>query len=155
MFFIQLWLFLMNIMIFYREYIEIYKRYFYEKITLIVSALVSFTCDFWSKSYCFKKTVGGKNSAVQCSICAFSCGQLFLTPWTVALQAPLSVEFPRQEYWSGFPFSSPGTELMFLVSPDWQVDSSPLVPHGCWNKSRDLYFDVFYEVAWTFNHSTT
>ena len=41
-----------------------------------------------------------------------------VTPWTVALQAPLSMEFPRQEYWSGFPFSSPGTELMFLVSPD-------------------------------------
>ena len=31
--------------------------------------------------------------------------QLFTTPWTVALQVPLSMEFPRQEYWSGFPFS--------------------------------------------------
>ena len=30
------------------------------------------------------------------------------TPWTVALQAPLSVGFPRQEYWSGLPFPSPG-----------------------------------------------
>ena len=29
------------------------------------------------------------------------------TPWTVALQAPLSVEFSRQEYWSGLPFLSP------------------------------------------------
>ena len=29
------------------------------------------------------------------------------TPWTVALQAPLSVGFPRQEYWSGLPFPSP------------------------------------------------
>ena len=28
-------------------------------------------------------------------------------PWTVARQAPLSVEFPRQEYWSGLPFPSP------------------------------------------------
>ena len=33
--------------------------------------------------------------------------QLFATPWTVARQASLSVEFPRQEYWSGLPFSSP------------------------------------------------
>ena len=31
-----------------------------------------------------------------------------VTPWTVAHQAPLSVGFPRQEYWSGLPFSYPG-----------------------------------------------
>ena len=36
-----------------------------------------------------------------------SHGQLFVTPWTVACQAPLSMEFPRQEYWSGLPFPSP------------------------------------------------
>ena len=30
------------------------------------------------------------------------------TPWTVAHQAPLSMGFPRQEYWSGLPFPSPG-----------------------------------------------
>ena len=29
--------------------------------------------------------------------------QLFVTPWTVALQAPLSMAFSRQEYWSGVP----------------------------------------------------
>ena len=33
---------------------------------------------------------------------------LFATPWTVAHQAPLSMKFSRQEYWSGLPFSSPG-----------------------------------------------
>ena len=32
----------------------------------------------------------------------------FATPWTVARQAPLSMEFSRQEYWSGLPFTSPG-----------------------------------------------
>ena len=32
----------------------------------------------------------------------------FATPWTVACQALLSMEFPRQEYWSGLPFPSPG-----------------------------------------------
>ena len=37
-----------------------------------------------------------------------SCVQLFATPWTAALQAPLSMGFPRQKYWSGLPFSSPG-----------------------------------------------
>ena len=34
--------------------------------------------------------------------------QLFATPWTVARQAPPSMGFSRQEYWSGLPFSSPG-----------------------------------------------
>jgi len=33
--------------------------------------------------------------------------QLFSTPWTIAHQAPLSIEFSRQEYWSGLPFSTP------------------------------------------------
>ena len=32
----------------------------------------------------------------------------YLIPWTVACQAPLSVGFPRQEYWSGLPFPSLG-----------------------------------------------
>ena len=34
--------------------------------------------------------------------------QLFGTPWTVAFQDPQSMEFSRQEYWSGLPFPSPG-----------------------------------------------
>ena len=54
---------------------------------------------------------------------------LFVTPRTVAHQAPLSVEFSRQEYWSGLPFPSPGDlpnpgiEPMSLVSPTLQADS--------------------------------
>ena len=45
---------------------------------------------------------------------------------TVAHQAPLSVGFPRQEYWSGLPFPPPGDlpdPGMETVSPVWQVDS--------------------------------
>ena len=34
--------------------------------------------------------------------------QLFANPWTVASQAPLSLEFSRQEYWNELPFPSPG-----------------------------------------------
>ena len=37
-----------------------------------------------------------------------NCIQLFKTPWTVACQAPLSMGFSRQEYWSGLPVPSPG-----------------------------------------------
>ena len=39
---------------------------------------------------------------------SLSRGWLFVTPWTVAHQAPPSMEFSRQEYWSGLPFLSPG-----------------------------------------------
>ena len=43
-------------------------------------------------------------------LCAESLShvQLFATPWTVAHQAPLSMGFSRQEYWSGLPFPPPG-----------------------------------------------
>ena len=59
--------------------------------------------------------------------------RLFTTPWTIAHQAPLSIEFSRQEYWSGLPFPSPGdlpnpgTEPR---SPTLQVDSLPSEPPG-------------------------
>ena len=54
---------------------------------------------------------------------------LIATPWIVASQVPLSMEFPRQEYWSGFPCTSsedlldPGIEP---GSPAWQAVSLPL-----------------------------
>ena len=43
-----------------------------------------------------------------CDLSRFSCIWFFVTPWTVALQAPLSMGFPRQEYWSGLPCPPPG-----------------------------------------------
>ena len=48
--------------------------------------------------------------------------QLFVTLWTVACQAPLSMEFSRQEYWSGVPFPSPGD----LPDPGIEPRSSAL-----------------------------
>ena len=54
----------------------------------------------------------------------------FVTPWTVARQAPLSMGFPRQEYWSALPFPSPGDLRDPEIEPAsptvWQVDSLPL-----------------------------
>ena len=51
----------------------------------------------------------------------------FATPWTVAHQAPLSMGFPRQEYWSGLPCSLPGDILDPGIEPmcllHWQEDS--------------------------------
>ena len=43
-----------------------------------------------------------------CLLTCFSGVQLFVTLWTVALQAPLSRELSRQEYWSGLPFPPSG-----------------------------------------------
>ena len=44
---------------------------------------------------------------LQCILSCFSRVRLFATPWTVACQAPLSMGFPRQEYWSGLPYPPP------------------------------------------------
>ena len=52
--------------------------------------------------------------------------QLFVIAWTVACQAPLSMEFSRQEYWSGLPFLSPGDlpdPGIKPVSPALKADS--------------------------------
>ena len=55
--------------------------------------------------------------------CVLSNVRLFVTPWTVEHPAPLSMGFPRQEYWSGVPFPSPedlpdpGMEPTSLASP--------------------------------------
>ena len=60
--------------------------------------------------------------------CVLSCVLLFVVPWTVAHQAPLSMEFSRQERWRGLLFptlgdlSDPGNQL---GSPVLQADSLP------------------------------
>ena len=59
--------------------------------------------------------------------------RLFATPWTVAYQAPLSMGFSRQEYWSGLPFPSPGDlphPGVELESPALQADSLLSEPPG-------------------------
>ena len=67
-----------------------------------------------------------------CMLSCFSC-VLFATPWTIAHQAPLSMGFARQEYWSESPFHSPGdlpNPGINPVSPAWQADSLPLNHQG-------------------------
>ena len=50
-----------------------------------------------------------KTSIHDCCLITKSCPTPFVTPMDyIALQAPVSVGFPRQEYWSGLPFPSPG-----------------------------------------------
>ena len=63
--------------------------------------------------------------------------RLFANPWAIALQAPLSVEFSRQERWSGLPCPSPGDlpnpgiEPRSLSYPALDADSLPLAPPVC------------------------
>ena len=72
--------------------------------------------------------LGGQSVWVQCvcvcvCVCIQSCPTLF-NPWTLTHQAPLSIEFFRQEYWSGVLFPTQwelldsGIKLTFLVSPE-------------------------------------
>ena len=59
--------------------------------------------------------------------------QLFVTPWTVAYQAPPSMGFSRQEYWSGVPLPSPGglpNPGIEPRSPALQADALPSEPPG-------------------------
>ena len=72
----------------------------------------------------------------RCVLSPFSCVRIFATLWTVVYQAPLSMGFSRQEYWSGLPCPPPGIFLTqgmnpcFLCLLYWQVGSLPLVPPG-------------------------
>ena len=64
--------------------------------------------------------------------------RLFVTPWTVAHQAPQSLQFSRQEYWSGLPFPSPGDPPDPGIepgSPALQADALPSEPPG---KSKNI-----------------
>ena len=67
---------------------------------------------------------------------SLSCVRLFVTPWMVAYQAPQSLGFSRQEYWSGLLFPPPGIFLTQGLNPHllhllyWQAGSLPLVPPG-------------------------
>ena len=79
---------------------------------------------------------------------------LFATPWTVASQAPLSVGFSRQEYWSGLPFPSP-REL-----PDPRIKpTSPAYPElsGSFfiieSPGKPLLIIITYQVSLYWEHS--
>ena len=65
------------------------------------------------------------------SLVSKSCPTL-VTSWTVACQAPLSMRFPRQGYWSGLPFPSPGdlpdNPGIEPGSPALQVEALPSEP---------------------------
>ena len=84
-----------------------------------------------------------------CMLSCFSRVQLLVTLWIVALQATLSVEFSRQEYWSLLPFPYPGdlpipgTEAASPVVSALQADSLPLSLQG--SPKKDTAWGSFVE----------
>ena len=79
--------------------------------------------------------------------------QLFVTPWTVVHQAPPSMGFSRQEYWSGLPFTSPGDLLDPGIkprSPALQADVLTSEPpeKPLYNKKTNLFpEDIRFKMA--------
>ena len=53
-----------------------------------------------------------------------SCVRLFGTPWTVARQVPPSMDYSRQEYWSGLPFPSPRDLTLYIDISPLPLDST-------------------------------
>ena len=89
----------------------------------------------WSVCRTYIKLTLKMHSNILC-VCVFNHVHLFATPGTVARQAPLSMKFSRQEYWSGWAFPPPGNlpdpgiEPESLVSPTSQANSLPLCHLG-------------------------
>ena len=92
------------------------KRLFYTSVSLLLSLI---------QGYCYHLS--------KFHVKSLSRVQLFATPWTVAYQAPPSMGFSKQEYWSGLPFPSPGdlpNSGIELGSPTFQADTLTSEPPG-------------------------
>ncbi|CAI9177579.1 unnamed protein product [Rangifer tarandus platyrhynchus] len=66
-----------------------------------------------------------KNESVSCSVVSDS-----VTPWAAVCWAPMSMEFSRQEYWSGLPFPSPGDLPDTGINPEIESESPALQEEG-------------------------
>ena len=90
----------------------------------------------WIKTICRKEQVPGLPGRWCVCVCLSpSCVWLFASPWTVSHQAPLSMEFSRQKYWSGVPLPFPGDLPNPGIKPQslaLQRDSLPSESTGRW-----------------------
>ena len=72
-----------------------------------------------------------------------------MTPWTIVRQSPLSMGFPKQEYWSELPFPSPGDlpdPRIELAFPALQLSSLPLSHQGSPNQEVVLFKEKFASI---------
>ena len=87
-------------------------------------------------------------------VCSFSHAWLSVIPWTIAHQTPLSMEFSRQEYWSGSAISfflTQGSNWCLLHLLPWQADSLPLVSsgkHTCIFYTYCLFYLYLYNIPY-------
>ena len=94
---------------------------------------------FFQRFVSLKKQISLRMREERKKVKSFSHVQLFATPWTVAHEAPPSMGFSRQEYWSGLPFPSPGdlpNPGIKPGSPALQTDALTSEPPG---KPRNHY----------------
>ena len=88
---------------------------------------------FPSATQGINKIISKSFLALRCKVSSLSRVRLFVTPWTVAYQAPPSMGFSRQEYWSGLAFPSPGDlpdPGIEPGSPALKADALPSKPPG-------------------------
>ena len=80
-------------------------------------------------------------------VCVLSHVQLFMIAWTIVCQAPLSMEFYREEYWSGLPFTTPGVPSAGMVNTILKYFKILLhhlwLPLFCWKVGCDSYYSSF------------
>ena len=97
--------------------------------------------------------------SVKVKVKSLSRVRLLVTLWTVAYQAPLSMEFSRQEYWSGLPFPSPGDFPNLGIeprSPALQADTTIwatyicLINPFCKFRGVFIFFFLIFWVSWIF-----
>ena len=87
----------------------------------------------------------------ECVCYLLSQVQLFVTPGTVALQSPPSMEFSRQEYLSGLPFLSPGYVPDPGMKPGFpvlQADSLPYEPQWKLQRKQSTMNNSFSSESW-------
>ena len=97
--------------------------------------------EMYSKSITVQYYTAGCGSRV-CMGCVLSHVWPLATSWTVAHQAPLSMGFSRQEYWSGFPFPSPGSWVLSNFVYLWTCSQ---------NRTQLYVGDLLYKANWTWS----
>ena len=134
----KLFMLVNNLTIFYKSKKTVHKITFEEKdlvlrdLGFLLSILQPYLCfKYFIKSMNHLYLLNKINRFRQCSfmnvmhayVCVQSLShvQLFATLWTVACQAPLSMGFSRQQYWSGLPSPPPGDKKTETTTTDSQV----------------------------------
>ena len=114
----------------FQKHLTVFRCNIHSRLCLLFCLVLFFLLVkwWWNEVKCLSNAIHSHSPLLfRCSVMSNS-----VTPWSVACQAPLSMEFSRQEYWSGLPFSSPGDLLdpgIEPVSPAL-ADSLPPEPPG-------------------------